>query len=181
MNFKVVTDNKIKFSQVVNISNGDIDEYKISIEFEESCSPKVYSLIWEEEQIDMYGFWCSKSHQSHNLTPNWSMRTNESKTASGMPLACIYNKSNENRLLLALSDPASPAKFSVGVVEENGCLYFQIDLFAQLCPVMDKYETVLRMDRRQIPFFSGFPIAKPILFAPICSSRPRKGYHDIPQ
>ena len=108
----------------------------------------------------MYGFWCSKSHQEHNLTPNWYMRTNESKTASGMPLACIYNKSNENRLLVALSDPASPAKIMTGVIEENGCLHFQIDLFAQTCPKMKEYEVVIRIDRRQIPFYKAIMSAR---------------------
>lgn len=155
MDFKTVTENKIKSAEITEIKSGEISEYKVRIELLEKCSPSVFSIIWEEEQIDMYGFWSSKSHQSHNLTPDWYMRTNESKTASGMPLVCIYNKSNENRVTIALSDPSSPAKMAVGVVEENGCLRFQIDLFAQLCSVMDEYEVVIRFDRRKIPFYKA--------------------------
>ncbi len=155
MNFKTVTANKIKKAEIIKIKDGEISEYKVRVELLERCSPSVFSIVWEEAQIDMYGFWSSKSNQSHNITPDWYMRTNESKTASGMPLVCIYSKSNENRLTVALSDPSSPAKISVGVVEENGCLRFQIDLFAQLCAVMDEYEVVLRVDRRRIPFYKA--------------------------
>ena len=152
MNFKTVTENKIKKAEITKIKDGEISEYKIHIELLEKCSPSVFSIIWEEEQVDMYGFWSSKSYHTHHLSPDWHMRENESKTASGMPLICIYNKANENRVTLALSDPATPAKMAVGVVEENGCLRFKIDLFSQLCAVMDGYEVVLRVDRRRIPF-----------------------------
>ena len=152
MNFKTVTENKIKSAEITKVKDGEISEYKVKIELLERCSPSVFSIIWEEEQIDMYGFWCSKSHQDHNLTPNWYARTNDSKTASGMPMFCIYNKSNENRLTVALSDPASPVKMSVGVIEENGCLHMQIDLFSQLCAEMDGYEVTMRIDRRNLPF-----------------------------
>lgn len=154
-NVKFITENKISKKELIEEVAGDISFYKLKIEFEEEVSPKVLSLVWEEEQIDMYGFWCSKSHQEHNLTPDWYMRTNESKTASGMPLACIYNKSNENRLLIALSDPASPVKIMTGVVEENGCLRFQIDFFALTCPKMKEYEVVIRVDRRPLPFYKA--------------------------
>lgn len=155
MNFKIQTENKLKMQSITPIKEGEVSEYRIKLEFLEKCSPGVFSIVWEEEQIDMYGFWSSKSYQSHNLTPDWGARTNESKTASGMPLACIYNKANENRLTIALSDPSSPSKISVGVVEENGCLRIQIDLFAQLCAIMDGYEVILRLDRRNIPFYKA--------------------------
>ena len=155
MIWKIETENRVKSATITEIKSGDISEYKVCVEFSEKCSPKPLSIIWEEAQIDMYGFWSSKSHQSHNLTPEWYPRTNDSKTASGMPLACIYNKGGDNRLCIALSDPASPAKISTGVVEENGCLRFQIDLFSQLCAEMESYQVILRIDRRKIPFYKA--------------------------
>ncbi len=150
-NVKFQTENNIVKEELVQVKYGDVSEYRLKIELEEECSPKVYSIIWEEEQIDMYGFWSSKSSHQHNLTPDWGMRTNESRTATGMPLACIYSKANKNRVTVALSDPASPSNIMVGVVEENGCLRFQIDLFSQICPKMKEYEVVIRIDRRPIP------------------------------
>ncbi|MBR2024603.1 MAG: alpha-galactosidase, partial [Clostridia bacterium] len=110
---------------------------------------------WEEEQVDMYGFWSSKSFEKHNLTPEWDMRTNDSEVSSGMPLICVYNKSNNNRITVALSDPTIPAKIMTGVVEENGNLRFKIDLFTKTCVKMNEYEATIRIDRRNIPFYKS--------------------------
>ena len=151
MNFTTKTENKIKSQSITQITFGEISEYLIKIELEEESSPSVYSIVWEEDQIDMYGFWSSKSHSMHNLTPDWYMRENESRTATGMPLVCIYSKSEENRVTISLSDPASPTNILAGVVEENACLRFKIDLFSQMCPKMKEYEVTLRLDRRAIP------------------------------
>ena len=154
-NLKFQTENKVINQELVQITKGDICKYKLKIEFENELSPKKYSIVWEEPQVDMYGFWSSKSFHQHNLTPDWCMRTNESKTASGMPLACIYNKANQNRITIALSDPANSARIMAGVVEETGCLRFQIDLFYEICPKMKEYEVTIRIDRRCVPFYES--------------------------
>ena len=152
-NYKIETENKLKKEELIQTKDGEICEYKLKIEFSEPTRPSVYSLIWEEDQIDMYGFWSSKSFQQHNLTPEWGMRTNESGAVTGMPLICIYSKANKNRVTVALSDPACPTDMKVGVVEENGRLRFQIDLFTKVCPEMNNYGAVIRIDRRDIPFY----------------------------
>ncbi|MBO5261715.1 MAG: alpha-galactosidase [Clostridia bacterium] len=155
MNFRYTTENKIKSADFKKIKDGEISEYQVKIEFEEECSPSVFSISWEEDHVDMYGFWSSKSFHQHNISPNWWMRTNESKTASGMPLVCIYNKANQNRVTIALSDPASPVKMKAGVVEETAKVRFQIDMFAQICSKMKSYEVVIRLDRRNVPFYKA--------------------------
>ncbi|MBO5356226.1 MAG: hypothetical protein J6A95_00510, partial [Clostridia bacterium] len=99
--FDVKTENKIKNQSLTKIKGGDVCEYLLKIEFENEVSPKEYSLIWEEDQIDMLAFWSSKSSQQHNINPDWWMRKEESRTASGMPLMAIYNKKNINRELIA--------------------------------------------------------------------------------
>ena len=152
---KIETENKIISNELTKISDGEICEYKIKIEFAEKAIPSVYSLIWEEKQIDMYGFWSSKSFQQHNLTPEWDMRKNDSEVSSGMPLICVYNKANQNRITVALSDPTCPAEIMTGVVEENGNLRFRIDLFTKTCPEMKEYEATVRIDRRNIPFYKS--------------------------
>ena len=155
MNFNTQTLNKMAKESITKIKCGEIEEYLVELEFEQECSPTPYLIEWQENQIDMYGFWSSKSHSFHNLTPNWSMREIDSKTASGMPLACIYNKADENRACIALSDPASPVKISVGVVEENAKLHFKIELLSQKSPIMKGYEVVIRIDRRKIPAYKA--------------------------
>ena len=150
MDFKFKTENKVVKQELTPIKVGEVSEYKLKIEFESEESPSVYSIIWYEPMVDMYGFWSSKSCQEHYLSPDWWMRKNESRTATGMPLVSIYSKANKNRLTLSLSDPANPSNIMVGVVEESGELHFQIDLFSQICPKMKSYEVIIRIDRRPL-------------------------------
>ena len=113
-NIKFETENKVIKEELVPLSCGDICEYRLRVEFEESTVPSVYTLTWEEDLVDMYGFWSSKSFQQHNLTPEWGMRTNDSEVSTGMPLICVYNKANQNRMTVALSNPETPAEIMVG-------------------------------------------------------------------
>ena len=160
LNFKVETENKIKNQTLTKIKGGEVCEYLLKIEFENAVSPSVYSLIWEEDQIDMMCFWSSKASLTHNIRPDWDMRTEISKSASGMPLMAIYNKQNTNRELIALSDAANPTKLQAGAVEETAAVRFRIDLFDAVCPIMSEYSVVIRIDRRSIPVYRAIMDAK---------------------
>ena len=92
---KLETENKVIKEDVSQVCDGEICEYRLKVEFEKRAIPEVYSIIWEEDQVDMYGFWSSKSFQQHNLTPEWGMRANDSEVSTGMPLICVYSKSNK--------------------------------------------------------------------------------------
>ena len=135
--------------------DGAVSEYCLRLTFEKEVNPARYQLIWEEPQIDAFGFWPPSSGNWPNLRPDWSMSASPSRTASGMPLACIYNKRNENRITVALSDPANPTVISAGVVEETGSLRLCVELFSQLCAPMEVYEVTIRVDRRPIPFYDA--------------------------
>jgi alpha-galactosidase len=88
------------------------------------------------------------------------MRNEVSRTATGMPVISIFNKGNENRITIALSDPANATVLSAGVVEEKGNLRFKIDFFPDISPLMSKYEVVIRIDRRKIPFYQSLKDTK---------------------
>lgn len=153
MNFITQTENQTESEEIKKIKAGEVSEYLVKISFKEKASPKVYSVIWEEEQIDILGFWSSKGGIQHNITPDWAMRSQESRTASGMPLISLYNKANMNRITVALSDPSSPVTLSAGVVEETGRVRIKIDLFSQICSAAKDYEVIIRIDRRSKPFY----------------------------
>ncbi|MBO5312661.1 MAG: alpha-galactosidase [Clostridia bacterium] len=149
------TSNPIKCEKITQTKFGEISEYKLYISFDKPVSPEEYVVSWEEDQIDMIGFWSSKTGLSHNISPDWWMREEQSRTASGMPLMAIYNKKNENRVTVALSDPLTPCSLRAGVVEENGKIQFQIVLFSKVCSVMKEYEVTIRIDRRPIMLYQG--------------------------
>lgn len=148
--FTSETESKLKREEIEHTQNGEIDEYRLRLEFDGEIMPKPYRITWEIDQVDMMCFWSSKSSLQHNLTPEWCMRTADSKTASGMPIAVVYNKSNQNRVSVALSDPSTPAAISVGVVEENAKLRIRVELFSKATAKMSDYEVVIRTDKRAI-------------------------------
>lgn len=153
MSFITKTENKIALEKIERIRDGEISEYLVKIVLKEKASPTVYSVIWEEEQIDIFGFWSSKASTQYNVTPDWCMRCEESALASGMPLISLYSKSNMNRTTVSVSDPVTPIKLSAGVVEETGRVKIQIDFFSQLRSPISEYEATIRIDKRNIPFY----------------------------
>ena len=146
--FKTVTENRLSHESIEKTKDGEISEYTLRLKMAETASPKMYSIIWEQDQIDMLAFWSSKSCHDHHMTPDWWTRKEESRTASGMPLISIFNKKNENRVTVSLSDPLIPCTLQAGIVEENGTVMFKIDLFSKICAQMSEYELVIRIDER---------------------------------
>ena len=152
MNFKTETKNKIKSEKFTKEIKGHIEEYTLKLAFENKITPETYSIIWEEDQIDTHIFWSSKNGGQRNITPDWWMRREDSRTASGMPLISLLSRGDINRMTIALSDTNTPTALSVGVVEETGRLQIRIDLFSVRCAPIDSYEIIIRIDRRSIPF-----------------------------
>lgn len=153
--FTTKTESSIKSQSIEKIKDGKISIYKLKIEFEGKQMPKPFVINWYEPQIDILGFWAASSLFQHHITPDWWMRRNDSKTASGMPLACLYNMGNQNKLSVALSDVASPSAISAGVVEENGTIIMQIELFSKPSLYVDSYEVEIYFDRREITLASA--------------------------
>lgn len=129
---------------------GEISEYEISIELENEMSPSEYVIEFSVPQVDILGFWSPNALLQKNITPDWWMREQSSRTASGMPLVSLYNKQDESRFTVALSDPATPAKIQVGNIEETGHALIRISIFSALSPKMKRYTATLRLDMRQI-------------------------------
>ncbi|MBQ9743993.1 MAG: alpha-galactosidase [Clostridia bacterium] len=158
--FESFTENELKEESLTLVKEGDVCEYSLHLDFGKAVYPTRYSLVWEEDQIDMMGFWSSKSQFSKNITPDWNMRSEVSRTATGMPLICIYSKANMNRITVALSDPANTTILSAGAVEENGRLRIKMELFPDISPLMSEYSITLRIDKRSIPFCDSVKSAR---------------------
>lgn len=160
MKFTTKTENQIAYEEITKIKDGDISEYLVKIELKEKARPEKYSIIWEEDQIDLYGFWSSKTYLQHYIAPDWYQKGEDSRTASGMPLIAFYNKANENRVTVALSDTMNPINLTAGVVEETGTIQFKIDLFAKVCPATKEYSVIIRIDRTKRPLYKSIMDAR---------------------
>lgn len=151
LTFRSRTEDALRAECLEKITSGEIAEYRLSLTFAAPTVPKKYTLSWEEPQIDTMGFWSPLSGFSPNIRPDWGPSLSFSRTASGMPVACLYNKQNVNRVTVALSDPANPTAIFAGVVEETGSIGFAVELFSQPISRITSYEVVIRIDRRPIP------------------------------
>ena len=160
LKFTSSTENELKEEVFEKTVDGTVCEYRLKLTFPKPTVPQKYTLTWEEPQIDALGFWPPTSGHWPNLRPDWAMSNAQSRTASGMPLVCIYNKQNFNRMTVALSDPANPTVLSAGVVEETGSLRLCVELFSQACAPMETYGITVRIDRRAVPFYDAVVSAR---------------------
>ena len=94
LHFRSVTEQAPKTETLTKTVDGDVSEYCLRLTFDAGVMPARYQLIWDEPQIDAFGFWPPSSGNWPNLRPDWAMSASHSRTASGMPLACVYNKSH---------------------------------------------------------------------------------------
>lgn len=158
--FSSTTENKLKNENLTIVKTGEITEYLLSLEFNENAPPKVYSLSWAEDLVDAYGFWSPSCGQSSTITPDWSPRTQNSRSASGLPLVCIYDKKNYNKTSVYISDVANACSIQVGVIEESVKLKYTLNLFTGAMPKMTSYSVVIRTDKRSLPFYEIVKNAK---------------------
>lgn len=152
ISFKTETENKLKSEEIIQLSSGEISEYKLKLVFEENSSPSEYKITWHHDQIDTVGFWSPMNNFDHNITADWTKREAKSKLSSGMPLASLYGISNSNSLTISLSDAKTPLKILAGVVEENAKVECVALLFCEKISPIKEYEAIIRLDTRKINF-----------------------------
>lgn len=160
ISFKAETKCSLKDEQIIELSNGEISEYKLKLVFDGDKLPEEYKITWTLDQIDTMGFWSPGHHFISNITPDWGKRECISKLTSGMPVATLYSKNNENRLTISVSDPKTPIKIRAGVVEETGEVEYDIIFFSEKVSKMGEYEAIIRLDTRKIPFYKAVNTTK---------------------
>ena len=152
VSFKTETENKLKSEEIIQLSNGEISEYRLKLVFEENSSPSEYKITWLHNQVDTVGFWSPIKNFDHHITADWMKREAKSKLSSGMPLASLYGISNSNSLTISLSDAKTPLKILAGVVEENAKVECVVVLFCEKISPIKEYEAIIRLDTRKINF-----------------------------
>ena len=148
ISFKTETENNLKSEEIIQLSDGEISEYKLKLVFEENKTPSEYKITWFHNQVDTVGFWSPMNNFDHNITADWTKRECKSKLSSGMPLAALYGISNNNSLTISLSDAKTPLKILAGVVEETAMVECVVVLFCESISPIKEYEAIIRLDKR---------------------------------
>ena len=128
---------------------GDISYFKLNFDFGSSVIPKKIGLSYRMPAIDVYNMWDPMT-RVHYL--GFGKLPTPSRLSSGMPIKQFISKSGKNRYLIAISDVKSPLCISAGASERNGMLNVQLDFFTDITGPFDKYEAIIRIDERDMPF-----------------------------
>ena len=127
----------------------------VSLEFEKDTTPSDCRFGFSLPCVDVYSMWSPLGGIKRYISPNWSTHTQRSRLASGAPVLATISKSGMNRGTVALSDANTATQIRCGLSEETAELEFEVRLFTELTAPLDSYALTIRVDTREIPFYSA--------------------------
>lgn len=138
-------------AKIESFSDNGVTYVHINADFEGKI-PQRFTLTWKFPAVGCYSVWSPSLREGHSLQPNWSMRSAQSRLASWMPLYEIISADGRNRLCIALSDVLHPMTIRSGVCEFDAEIDCCVEFFTGPTAPMEKYDVVLRLDTRDIPY-----------------------------
>ena len=137
----------------------DVLYLDICMEQPEAAIPQEFSVGWTMPIRQITSVWSSLGGAERQFRPQWAPNVTESRLASGMPLHTLIGADGTNRLTAALSDAATPAAITTGVVEETACLECFVRLFTMPTTPIRSYKTTLRLDERPVDWCNAVQAA----------------------
>ncbi|MBC8080036.1 MAG: alpha-galactosidase [Gorillibacterium sp.] len=126
----------------------------IQIEANQKAHPPIIRVEWSHPAVDIHAMWHPGNARNKNLQVDWDGRF-QSKSTTLAPITTLYNLNGQNRLTFACSDALSPITVKAGIHEEDSTFLCSITFFEEPMPKIDKYEAVLRIDTRDIPYYES--------------------------
>lgn len=143
----------------VTISPEDIGDelqfYRISVTYPEKTVPGRIRFTWLEPFVDIMSTWTPGGRFERGLFSDWRPLSTSSRSAAGAPVLSLVGKGGNNSCTFAVADAATPLYMSAGVSERKGDVVCVLELFTNRIDLMDHYETVLRIDTRNCPFYDS--------------------------
>lgn len=127
----------------------------IKMTFKEATIPEQVKLRFYYPASGCYSVWSPNERYDRALRPNWRKSTTVSRLASNMPLHGLVSSDGKNKLSIALSDAKTPMEIATGVSEETACVECDITFFTFKIAPIEEYNTVLRLDMRDIPYYDS--------------------------
>lgn len=153
--FYTLTENKILCENLKIEEYGDITEITLDINFGEETVPKKFTVGFFEPLTGVYGMWDCLNKYTKDVRADWCRRSSYSRSACGAPVAVLYDSVGNNKLTISVSDARNAVVISAGVVEEDASARCEIEFFTELTDKMSVYSTIIRLDRRSIPFYKA--------------------------
>ena len=116
----------------------------------EGASPPRFTLKWKIPSSNIAGYWSSSSFTDKTIGPDWSPSKVRSMLAREAPAITLFGHDDNNRLSYATSEVLNTVTLSVGIREEDGMVYNQMEFFADPHKSLKSYEVQVRFDARPI-------------------------------
>ncbi len=113
--------------------------------------PPTARLSWNMPVVDIHARWCTGLGLDRHIPADWSGPVS-ARANSGAPVMSLYSSTGRNRLMFALQDAMNPVSMKAHVHEESAELTCFVELFTEPWPPIAEYETILRLDTRDVPF-----------------------------
>jgi hypothetical protein len=121
-----------------------------------AAPPPRFTLKWSLPSQDVAGQWATGRHLNKTLRPDWAgTRLQASMFAREAPVSCLYGSDDHNVLTFAVSDALDTVLVGSGIREEDGRIYNEVTLFSEPHPRVATWSAELRLDRRQVPYWTA--------------------------
>lgn len=134
--------------------HGDLQHYRITVDFAAPVVPEKIRIRWLEPFVDMLSTWTA-NNRDRSLYADWRPMRTYSRSAAGAPILSLVGRDGTNSCTIAVADAATPLMLSAGISERKGDCYCVLELFINRMDVMQHYETTLRIDARENPFYES--------------------------
>lgn len=126
----------------------------IRLTAEKKAYPPVCRVEWVIPAVDVHAMWHPGTDRNKAFQVDWGDGF-ESKSTSLAPVASLYNLNGQNRLTFAFTDALNNVSMKAGIHEENSTFLCSVTLFEEVMPQIDQYEATLRIDLRDIPYYTS--------------------------
>lgn len=142
--------------ETASITEG-IQIYRIKVHFTEMTVPERITVSWKQEMVNQYCLWhplCAR----YRSMPQWfAKQVARSRFYSGAPVMSVLTPEGRNQTTAALLDTVKPTEitFDVDDYHQKDEVDFSVVLFARPTEALSDYETLLRIDTRDIPMYDA--------------------------
>jgi len=119
------------------------------------ASPSEVSLCWRIPKINMMGVWkCGAIHNKRQQY-DWELEHLNSRISVDAPVISVFGYDDSNGITFACSDVMNMVEMNVLLREEDNYEYCHFTFFKERHPEITSYETLIRIDTRQIPYYES--------------------------
>ena len=129
--------------------------FTVSLKSPVPATPPVFDAYLTTSGADAHNCWVpisEESERSRLFASEWGTVRHVAALAQMPPISCVFNESDENRLLIAASECRRTVRFGITCHSTDARLEGRFRFFTQPEAPRSSYEVKILVDRRPVPF-----------------------------